>query len=110
MFLKINEIPDNYCCIYKLNYPNKKYYIGQTQNLKRRMWEHNNINKAVQPCDLAIAKYGKITEIEILEENLPIDKLNEQEIKGRTRQGPLSVPSQSKGRVGALFFQLHADV
>lgn len=80
MFLKLSEIPDNYCCIYKLNYPNKKYYIGQTQNLKRRMWEHNNTNKAVHPCDLAIAKYGKITEIEILEEKLPIDKLDEREI------------------------------
>ena len=80
MFLKLSEIPDNYCCIYKLNYPNKKYYIGQTQNLKRRMWEHNNTNKAVHPCDLAIAKYGKITEVEILEEKLPVDKLDEREI------------------------------
>lgn len=80
MILKISEIPDKYCCIYKINYPNGKFYIGQTVDLKRRMYEHNNFNKAKNPCDLAIKKYGKITEIEVLESNLSKEKLNEREM------------------------------
>jgi uncharacterized protein (DUF433 family) len=46
------------------------------------MWEHNNINQAEFPCDLAIKKYGKITELEILEEFTDVsnEKIDEREI------------------------------
>lgn len=80
MIMKLKDAPSNYACIYKINYPNNKIYIGQTSNLKRRFWEHNNINKASQPCDLAIKKYGKITEVEILEQIDDPVKRNEREI------------------------------
>lgn len=82
MILQVKEIPNNYCCIYKINYPNGKYYIGQSKNLKRRMWEHNNFNKAKAPCDLAIRKYGKVTEVEILENFIDISdaELDEREV------------------------------
>lgn len=82
MILQVQDIPNNYQCIYKINYPNGKYYIGQTKDLKRRMWEHNNVGKAIQPCDLAIKKYGKITELEILEEftNVSNTEIDEREI------------------------------
>lgn len=79
MIIKVSEIPDNYSCIYKINYPNGKIYIGQTNNLKRRIYEHNNFTKAKHPCDLAIKKYGKINCIEILEE-ISVDCLNDREI------------------------------
>lgn len=79
MLLLLNDIPNNYACIYKLNYPNGKIYIGQTCNLKRRMYEHNNINKARGPCDYAIHKYGQIQEVEILEEIYDLKLLDERE-------------------------------
>ena len=80
MFFKIEEIPEKFCCIYKINYPNGKIYIGQTCNLRRRMNEHNDPNKAKSPCDLAIKKYGKISQIEVLEEIKDSSILNEREI------------------------------
>lgn len=68
MILQISDLQPYICCIYKINYPNNKIYIGCTIDLKRRMKEHNyNTHKKLQPCDLAIKKYGKIKEIEILE-------------------------------------------
>lgn len=82
MILQVKDIPKNYCCIYKINYPNGKYYIGQSKDLRRRIYEHNNFNKATLPCDLAIKKYGKITEIEILEffSQISDEQLDEREI------------------------------
>lgn len=67
MMIKVDELKRFTCGIYKINFPNGKYYIGLSRDIKRRMWEHNNPSKAITPCDLAIRKYGKITEIEILE-------------------------------------------
>lgn len=67
MIMLVKDLPNNFMCIYKLNYPNGKIYIGLSRDLKRRMYEHNNFNKAKMPCDLAIQKYGKIQEVEILE-------------------------------------------
>ena len=71
MIVKLEELKNNIQGIYKLNYPNGKIYIGKSNNIKRRMYEHNNINRLKNhknlPCDLAIQKYGKFNEIEILE-------------------------------------------
>ena len=84
MIVKLNELKNGVSGIYKINFPNGKYYIGLSNDIKRRMYEHNNIrrldiHKFQQPCDLAIRKYGKITEIEILEENDDYELLNERE-------------------------------
>ena len=80
MILKVNELPANLCCIYKINYPNHKIYIGCTVDLKRRMREHNkNAHKVLQPCDAAIKKYGEIEEIEILEFINDISLMEEKE-------------------------------
>ena len=78
--INVKDIPNKFSCIYKINYPNGKIYIGQTCNLKRRINEHNNFSKAAQPCDLAIKKYGKIIEVEILEEINDLSIINEKEI------------------------------
>lgn len=70
MIVNISDLKPNMMVIYKINFPNGKIYIGLTTDLKRRMWEHNapiSPNKKRPICDYAIAKYGKITEIEILE-------------------------------------------
>lgn len=63
----LQDLKHNVSGIYKINYPNGKSYVGLSVDIKHRMYEHNNANKAKTPCDLAIKKYGKITEIEILE-------------------------------------------
>ena len=66
--LKIEEIPQNLSCIYKLDFPNGKTYIGKSINLKRRMSEHNSPHETQTAVDQAIKKYfGKITQVTILE-------------------------------------------
>lgn len=77
--ISLQDLKYNTSGIYKINYPNGKSYIGLSVDIKRRMYEHNNFNKAKTPCDLAIKKYGRITEIEILE-LCPENKLEEREI------------------------------
>lgn len=77
--IKVKDIPKNFACIYKINYPNGKIYIGRSYDLKRRMYEHNNFKKAKAPCDFAIRKYGKITEVEILEEIKTTENIFERE-------------------------------
>ena len=77
--IQVKDIPKNYKCIYKLNYPNGKIYVGRSYDLKRRMYEHNNCKKAKAPCDYAIRKYGKITEVEILQEITLQDNIFEEE-------------------------------
>lgn len=67
MKIKTIDLEPNMMGIYKINFPNGKIYIGLSCDIKRRMYEHNNGKKAKTPCDLAVKKYGKITEIEILE-------------------------------------------
>ena len=69
--VKLSELDNGVQGVYKINYPNGKIYIGISNDIKRRMYEHNNTMRLLshpqQPCDLAIKKYGKIDEIEILE-------------------------------------------
>ncbi len=67
MKLKIKDLKENMMGIYKIEFPNGKIYIGLSSDIKRRMYEHNNDKKAKTPCDLAIVKYGRIEEIEIIE-------------------------------------------
>lgn len=81
MIIRVENLESRMMGIYKINYPNNKIYIGLSNDIKRRMWEHNNPlhsgrEKPSQVCDMAILKYGKITEIEILEQ---IDDINELE-------------------------------
>lgn len=81
--VKLSELKNGVSGIYKLNYPNGKIYIGLSADIRRRMYEHNNPNRLNNhpnmPCDLAIAKYGKFEEIEILEYVEP-EFLEEREI------------------------------
>lgn len=83
--IKLNELKNKTSGIYKLNFSNGKIYIGLSNNIKRRMYEHNNSNRLQthpnHPCDLAIAKYGRFEEIEILEyiSEIEYDLLRERE-------------------------------
>lgn len=73
MIIKIKELKDNMSVIYKINYKDgKHFYIGFTNDLKRRMSEHINAYKKIkykkiQDCDMAIFEQGGLEEIEILE-------------------------------------------
>ena len=60
-------ITDIYSGIYKITFPNNKIYIGLSNNIYRRMLEHNTDFRNNLPIEKAIQKYGKITEFEILE-------------------------------------------
>ncbi len=60
-----------YSGIYKITFPNGKNYIGRSNNIYRRMLEHNNDFRNHLPIEYAIMKYGKITEFDILEEINP---------------------------------------
>lgn len=74
MTYQINELPFGLIGIYKITFPNNKIYIGLSNDIKRRMNEHNTFSKAKTPCDLAIKKYGKIATIDILETYKTIDR------------------------------------
>jgi len=67
MKIQVKDLMDNMSGIYKITFPNNKIYIGMSNDIRRRMWEHNNPSTNKTPCDLAINKYGKIEEIEILD-------------------------------------------
>ena len=40
MIVKISELKNNMSVIYKINYKDGRFYIGLTDDLKRRMSEH----------------------------------------------------------------------
>ena len=71
--------------IYKLDYPNGKVYIGQSQNIYKRINEHNSYSFAghgscpLQLCEKAIQKYGRITTFTILEEVQDVSELDDKE-------------------------------
>lgn len=68
MKIKLKNLENNIPGVYKLTFPNGKIYIGISNNIKRRMYEHNNDkHKFLSPCDKAIQQFGKFEEIEILE-------------------------------------------
>lgn len=56
-----------YSGVYKITFPNNKIYIGISNNIYRRMLEHNTDFRNNLPIERAIQKYGKITEFDILE-------------------------------------------
>ena len=65
----LSELSNGVCGIYKIDFPNGKVYIGKSNNIKRRFYEHNRPDREQIVCDRAIHKYfGKVKEITILEE------------------------------------------
>lgn len=60
-----------YSGVYKITFPNNKNYIGISNNIYRRMLEHNSDFRNNLPIEYAIKKYGKITEFDIIEEISP---------------------------------------
>ena len=69
----------NFACIYKLTSPSGKIYIGQTQCFQDRMrgYRRGKCNLYVKR---AIDKYGlENIKLEILEKDIPLEKLNERE-------------------------------
>ena len=73
----VNQV---YSGIYKITFPNQKVYIGRSNNIYRRMLEHNNDFRNNLPIEHAIIKYGKIMEFDIIELIDDIDKMRQQEI------------------------------
>lgn len=67
----VNEV---YSGVYKITFPNGKIYIGISNNMYRRMLEHNTDFRNNLPIENAIKKYGKITQFEILEIIDPKDR------------------------------------
>lgn len=54
--------------IYKIDFPSGKIYIGLSNNIRRRIIEHNTDFRNNLPIEFAIKKYGKIKEFILLEE------------------------------------------
>lgn len=74
--IKMQDCSDNliYSGVYKITFPNNKNYIGISNNIYRRMLEHNTDFRNNLPIEKAIQKYGKIVEFDILEEIQPEDR------------------------------------
>lgn len=75
--LKMQDCSVNlvYSGVYKITFPNGKIYIGISNNIYRRMLEHNTDFRNNLPIEHAIKKYGKITEFDILEEIAPENRM-----------------------------------
>ena len=85
MIYNLSDIDRQISGIYKIDFPNGKVYIGQSQNIYKRVLEHNQRarkgshgDRKIQLCEQAIQKYGEINQIDILEE-CPLEKLDERE-------------------------------
>ena len=52
-----------YSGVYKITFPNNKVYIGISNNIYRRMLEHNTDFRNNLPLEKARQKYGKIMSI-----------------------------------------------
>lgn len=77
--LEVKNLPKYLSCIYKLDFPSGKIYIGKSIDLARRMHEHNKPHEFSTVVDCAIKKYyGKIDTVTILERCNP-NMLNERE-------------------------------
>ena len=73
----VNQV---YSGVYKITFPNQKVYIGRSNNIYRRMLEHNNDFRNKLPIEYAIMKYGKITEFDIIELINNTDEMKQREI------------------------------
>lgn len=65
---KLSDKDYIYSGVYMINFPNNKKYIGISNNIKRRMNEHNIDFRNNLPIERAIQKYGKIKDFILLEE------------------------------------------
>lgn len=75
----IETCPNGLNGIYKIDFPNGKSYIGLSNNIKRRILEHNH-DKRQPVLYSAIKKYGKISEFIVLESgDFNREELNEKE-------------------------------
>ena len=75
--LKLQELSDSkqiYSGVYMIVFPNNKKYIGISNNIRRRMYEHNTDFRKDLPITRAIQKYGKVNDFILLEEILPEDR------------------------------------
>ena len=69
--LKLQELSDKehiYSGVYMIIFPNNKRYIGISNNIRRRINEHNVDFRNNLPIESAIQKYGKINNFILLEE------------------------------------------
>ena len=85
-----------YSGVYKITFPNNKVYIGISNNIYRRMLEHNSDFRNNLPIEKAIQKYGKITEFVILEEINP----NNRELMREREKFWISVFNSNKKEFG----------
>lgn len=73
MKYKLTEIKNKISGIYKITFPNGKSYIGLSNDIKKRIYSHNEYDyKRKRLIGNAIQKYGPIKEVQILEE-IPSD-------------------------------------
>lgn len=63
-----------YSGVYKINFPNGKIYIGISNDIKRRINEHNTDFRNNLPIELAVQKYGEIKSFILLEEINPLER------------------------------------
>lgn len=64
-----------YSGVYKIVFPNGKIYIGISNNIYRRMLEHNYDFRNNLPIENAIKKYGEIIKFTLLEEIEPNNRV-----------------------------------
>lgn len=79
---KLSDKQHIYSGVYMILFPNNKKYIGISNNIRRRMIEHNFDFRNNLPIERAIQKYGKIKDFILLEE---IDAENRELMRKREK-------------------------
>lgn len=92
--LSLSTIEKSISGIYMIVFPNNKIYIGLSNNIKRRMKEHNQDFRVDLPVSRAIQKYGKIEKFYLLEE---IDAENRKLLQEREKYWIAYYHSNEKG-------------
>ena len=80
-FIEVMEEEVRTGLIYKISSPSGKVYVGQTvRSFEKRMREHRQESSGCTLIKRAIDKYGDEMNYEIIEDNVPQEKLDEREI------------------------------
>jgi len=78
---EVNKIMGPTGIIYKISSPSGKVYVGQTiQDFNERINKHKRESSGCTAVKNAIDKYKDQMKYEIIEENIPLEQLDEREI------------------------------
>ena len=107
---EIKEVMGPRGIIYKITSPSGKVYVGQTvRSFEERIYKHNHKSSVCTLIKKAIDKYDDKMKYEIIEENVPQERLDEREIYWIKELNSLA-PNGYNCTTGGRFYQVTQEV